>query len=209
MTVATELVNETDERVLDHALELLPEGVDLTNEDEFIQAGVLLVDQINVARIALGELLEWKMWREHATDDESRDVIFARYAHAWGTSRTSLVKAWVLATKFPEVPRPEDVASTTAYEVLSGSATEQEAQAGMQAVAEYGLGVEKVREAKQLQARGLNKPGEWTVPYLFYRDGDIWARSSDGDEIRVWRADNRDNETAQKAHEVSRRRLHV
>lgn len=192
-----------------NAREMLPDGIDLTNEDEFIQAGAMLVDHINGCMLAIGELLEWKLYHEGARDDLSRDRIFARYAHAWGTSRVTLIRAWILATKHPDVARPADVSSTAAYEVLSGSETEEEAEAGMQAVAEQGLSAEKVREAKMLQRAGLNEPRDWTVPYLFYKDGDIWARDSTGDEIMVWKAKNKKDNLARRAQVVSRRRLHV
>lgn len=193
--------------VMIHAIQMLPEGMDLTNEDEFVQAGAMLVDQISACMIGLGEMLEWKLSRERAFDDEGRDRIFSRYAHAWGTSRTTLMKAWVLASKYPDVERPEDVAHTTAYEVLSGSDTPEEAEAGMQAVVQQGLGTEKVREAKALQRDGHNEKGDWSVPFLFYRDGDIWARASDGGEVRVWKAVNEGDKFADAARALSRRRM--
>lgn len=194
---------------LDHALLLLPKGLDLTNEEEFIQAGILLVSIRNQAVIALGELLAWKMARENAGSDESRDAIFARYAHEWGTSRTSLVRAWVLAVKFPDVERPEDVNWTTAYEVLSGAKTAAEAEAGFEAVTSQGLGVEKVREAKLLQAEGLADGDQWSVPFMFFRGRDIWARSSDGHEVKVWESTEDESDLARAARAISRRRLHL
>jgi hypothetical protein len=198
-----------DSRGLRHALGVLPDGLDLTNEDEFVQAGALLVAHIRTCTIALGELLEWKMRQEMAVTDDSRDKIFGRYAKAWGTSHTSLVRAWVLATKHPEIERPEDIGPTAQYEVLSGSNTPEEAEAGFDAASRFDMGVEKIREAKLLQKLGLNAPDEWDVPYLFYRDGDIWARASDGYEVRVWEPVNRDDPLAKKAREIAKRRMHV
>ena len=202
------VVRIADERVLDTVYALLPEGMDLTREDDFVQAGALLVEQINACTLALGELLAWKLVQEHAGNDASRDRVFARYAHAWGTSRTTLIKAWVLATRFPEVPRPEDVDRTTAYEVLAGSETPEQAEAGMQAVAALGLSAEKVREAKLLHKEGLSAPTDWQVPYFFRRGDDVWARQ-DGEEVLVWKASNQDRELARRAQLVARRRLHI
>lgn len=194
---------------LEHALEILPKGVNLENEDEFVQAGALLVEHIRTCTIALGELLDWKMRKEMAVTDDSRDRIFGRYAQAWGTSHTSLVRAWVLVNKHRDVDRPQDLGPTAQYEVLSGSDTPDVAEAGFNTVTQEGYGVEKIREAKMLQAAGLSDPNDWEVPYLFIRGDDIWARTSDGDTVRVWQRDNKDDALANKAATVSKRRLHI
>ena len=209
MQTATEL----DLRGLDTALAMLPEGINLASEEDFVQAGILLISQIKLNWIAIGELLEWKMRMERAMNDESRDAIFNRYAREWGTSHTSLVRAWVSATKFPEINRPEDVSHTTAYEVVSGSETPEQAEAGFQTVAQDGMGVQQVREAKALQRMGLNSPLDWHVPFLFYRGDDIWGRTHDGYEVRIWTPVKHkgalEREVAKVAVAVARMRLGV
>jgi hypothetical protein len=198
-----------DGQQMEHVLATLPQGFDLTNEDEFVQAGALLVDHIRVCTIALGELLAWKLRREMAVTDSSRDQIFGRYAKAWGTSHTSLVRAWVLATKHSSVPRPEDIGPTAQYEILSGSETPEEAEAGFEMATRANMGVEKIREAKMLQSLGLSKREDWEVPYLYFRDGYIWARASNGDRVRVWKRVEEDKKWADKAEAISKRRLHI
>jgi len=204
--------------VLDHeaanlemARQVLPEGFDLTIEEDFIQAGALIVENIRFYTVALGELLAWKMYHEGAVSDSDRERVFARYAHEWDVSRSTLVKAWVRVAKFPDLDIPEAGAlnNTKLYEIISGSDTVEEAEAGIRAALANDLSTQKIREAKQLQREGLNEHGEWSVPYLFLRDGDIWGRSSDGHEVLVMRAENRDDPLARRAHAVIRRRLHV
>lgn len=162
---------------------LLPDGIDLYSEDGFVQAGQLLVDIGRQAFIGLGELLAWKVEREQVRDRAGRDAIVARYAAAWGVSRSNLHKALVNVARFPEIARPEDQTPTATYEVLSGSDSAEEAEAGMQALCEQGWGVKEVREAKALKRQGLTQA--WELPYLFFRDNAIWARASDGHEVRV------------------------
>ena len=196
---------------LEMAREVLPEGFDLTIEEDFIQAGALIVENIRFYTVALGELLAWKMYQEEAKTDSDREKIFARYAYEWDVSRSTLVKAWVRVAKFPDLDIPEAGAlnNTKLYEIISGSDTVDEAEAGIRAAIANDMSTEKIREAKHLQREGLNEPGEWSVPYLFMRDGDIWGRCSDGDEVLVMRAENRDDPLAQRSLKVIRRRLHI
>jgi hypothetical protein len=121
------------------------------------------------------------------------------------------MKAWVRVAKFPDLDVPEAgaISNTKLYEVVAGSETAEEAETGIRAVLEDDMSTEKIREAKKLQRDGLNEPGDWSVPYLFFRDGDIWGRSSDGDEVRILKAENRDDPLAQRAMQVARRRLRV
>lgn len=161
---------------------VLPAGYDLTREEEFVQAGVHLVQLGRTCLLALGELLAWKLAREHADTDAARSELLRRYAGAWGVSLSSLVKAYVSVSRFPGLTRPEDANSTTVYEVLSGAADEADAEAGFDAVAQQGLTAAGVREVKALRALGLI--AGWTLPHLFTRDGWVWARS-DGRQVRV------------------------
>ena len=164
--------------------ELIPiEQFNLALEDDFIQAGQLLVDVGRKAFIGLGELVAWKMCRERAEDEDSQSAIIARYASAWGVSRSNLVKSVVNVTRFPEVARAEDLPPTVTYEVLSGSGTPEEAETGMQTAIEQGWGSGAVREAKLLKAKGLTPEGEWRRPHLFHRDGVIWMRDEHGEEV--------------------------
>lgn len=207
---------DLDLRGLDTVRSLMPEGVeleeiDLANEDEFIQIGAILVAHIRLAWIALGELLEWKMRMERATNDESRTAIFKRYADVWDTSPSSLTRAWVLANKFPTVERPEDIGHTTAYEVLAASDNEEQAKLGFDAVVEGGMRVTDVREAAALQREGYNEPGDWTTPTLFFKGNQVWGRTSDGAEVQVWTTvpheDYESRVLADKVLAVAKRRL--
>lgn len=166
----------------DNLSQVLPAGYDLTREDEFIQAGVHLVQLGRTCLLALGELLAWKLEREGADTDAARSELFRRYAGAWGVSLSSLVKAYVSVARFPELPRPEDANNTTVYEVLSGASDEADAEAGFDAVTQQGLTAAGVREVKALRALGLIHG--WTLPYLFARDGWVWARDGQR-QVRV------------------------
>lgn len=163
--------------------ELLPDGYDLAREEDFIQAGQVLVEIGRKAFLALGELLAWKIARERAEDEPSRTRIVARYASAWGVSRSNLIKALVLCERFPDVDPPADASPTLAYEIVSGSETAEEAEAGMERATSEGWGAQDVREAKMLRAKGLSEG--WERPYLFCRDGFIWARNGTGDEVWI------------------------
>lgn len=205
-----------DLKGLDTVRSLMPDGVeldeiDLSNEDEFVQIGAILVAHINLAWIAIGELLDWKMRMERAESDVSRDVVFKRYANAWNTSHTSLVRAWVLATKFPQVDRPEDIPHTTAYEILAHSDTEEDARLGFGAVTENDLRVADVREAAALQRDGYQERGDWTLPTLYYKGDEIWGRTSNGYEVMVWTPVRYDDpqlrEVAERVKALAKRRM--
>lgn len=161
---------------------LLPDGIDLDTEEGFVQAGQMLVDIGRQVFIGLGELLAWKIDREQARDMASQEMLLTRYAAAWGVRRSSLIKALVNVTKFPEVPRPEDQVPTATYEVLSGSDTPEEAEAGLQALCENGWTVRHVREAKALKRQGLTV---WRIPRLFYRDEALWTVDEAGHSVVV------------------------
>jgi hypothetical protein len=165
---------------------LLPDGVDLHSEDGFVQAGQLLVDIGRQAFIGLGELLAWKIEREQAQDRAGREQIIARYAAAWGVSRSNLTKALVNVQRFPDVARPQDHTPTLSYEILSGSDSAEEAEAGFDAATANGWGVRQAREAKALKRQGHTEL--WQLPHLFWRDGAIWARGDEGREVLVMAA---------------------
>ena len=79
--------------------ELIPiEQYNLALEEEFIQAGQVLLEIGRKAFLGLGELVAWKMARECAEDEASRSALIARYANAWGVSR-ALRGSW-------RTPRP-------------------------------------------------------------------------------------------------------
>ncbi|NLF00903.1 MAG: hypothetical protein GX601_07985 [Anaerolineales bacterium] len=190
--------------------ELIPiEQYNLALEEEFIQAGQVLLEIGRKAFLGLGELVAWKMARECAEDEASRSALIARYANAWGVSRANLVKAVVIVTKFPEVERAEDLPPTVTYEVLSGSASAAEAEAGMRTAIGNGWGAADVREAKLLKARGLTPEGEWQRPQLFCRDNVIWLRDAAGAEVWLAQLNPELSEIVQRGIALLRYRARV
>lgn len=186
--------------------QVLPAGYDLTQEDEFIQAGVHLVHLGRTCLLALGELLAWKLECEGAESDTARSSLFKRYAGVWGVSLSSLVKAYVNVARFPALPRPEETNSTTVYEVLSGAEDEADAEAGFDAVTQQGLTAAGVREVKVLRSRGLIQG--WTLPTLFTRDGWVWARDGQR-QVRVAKLEPDADPLAQAGMQLLRMRGRV
>lgn len=168
------------------ALGIIGYGYDLSREDEFVQAGVELVDHAKRAYIGLGELISFKFDMEDVGEDVARaNEIYQRYAAAWGVSRSTLVKARVLADKFNEVERPLDASQTLLYEILAGSETPEEAEAGFDMALAEGWGVTEVRLAKALRAEGL--VDDWECPALYYHDDGVWIERRDGTRAKVMR----------------------
>ena len=198
----TEVVDE-----LPNVRDLLPiERFNLETEEGFVQAGQVLIEIGRKAFIALGELLAWKVHREGATDPEGLTAVIQRYAAAWGTSRSSLMKAYVNVARFEEIERPQDTTPTQTYEILSGAEDPQDAEAGFDTMLSEGWGVREIREAKMLRSLGLTEG--WEVPYLFYRDGMLWGRMG-GREFWVAYMNPRRRKLVQAAVAVFRRRCGV
>ena len=173
----------------------LPDGVNLANEDEFIQAGVDLVTLGRNVVLALGELLLWKLRAERITDVESRTALLNRYAGLWGVSAASLQKAYVNVTRFPELPRPEDANSTLTYEILSGARDEVDAEIGFITAIALGYGAAQIREAKFLREH-MGMDG-WELPTLAYDAGQFTVKR-EGVESPILVRSNQDNDLVQQ-----------
>lgn len=132
----------------------IPEDGDNLSEDEFIQRGVDLVQFARTSFRLLGELIDWKFRREGADTDATKREIVLRYAPEWGVSTSTIWKAWVLACRWPSLPRPEDAPPTLTYEILSGCATEAEAERVLDLALAEGWRVSEAREIKALVAKG-------------------------------------------------------
>lgn len=150
----------------------------LHSEEEFLQAGSDLIALGRTCLLSLGNLLQWKLSVEGITDRAGRDKILGRYASAWGVGHSTLYKALINVAKHPEIERPQDVSSTLTYEVLAGSETAADAEAGFEAATSNGWNVKQVREVKFIRALSDDKADKtWMLPALFLDDGCIWARN--------------------------------
>ena len=185
----------------------LAPGYDLTLEEEFVQAGIDLVDLGRRAFIALGELIAWKIAREQADTHDSRSAIINRYAAAWGVSRSNLVKSVVSVARFPDVEAPPDIPNTTRYEVVSGAVDERDAEAGMDAVTSNGYNAHEVREIKALRADGVLSSGDWNLPQLECTDDGMIVAKRGGSECIVASRVKEGGELAEIAWALIQRRL--
>ncbi|HIP96550.1 MAG TPA: hypothetical protein EYH32_04965 [Anaerolineae bacterium] len=159
----------------------IPADGERVDEEEFVQRGIELVSTARYAFVLLGELIDWKFRHEGADTDESRRQIVRRYAPLWGVSEASIWKAWVVACRWPELPRPQDAPPTLAYEIISGCSTPEEADEVMDRALAEGWSVADVRDIKRLRAMGVLD--EWTRLRLVSDGSTIYV--VDGGQRRV------------------------
>lgn len=180
-------MNEIDVKRTETADTLLVGKYDLDNWEEFIQAGRELIELGRAAFLGLGEIVSYRAEISGAKEDYGKlEQFYHDCAVEWGVSRSSVIKAHVVADKFHEVERPRDVSPTLVYEILSGAKDEEDAEAGFDKALEEGWGVQDVRIAKSLRKAGLTNG--WEVPYLYFGDdGAIWAKDSQGNRVKVMR----------------------
>ena len=137
----------------------VPGEGEIVDEEDFIQRGVDLVELARVSFRLLGELIDWKFKVERAESEESKRAMIQRYCACWGMSQSSLWKAWVLVGRFPNLQLPEDTSQTLIYEIISGCATEEEADRVLDLALQEGWTVSEVREIKTL--RGMGYLEDW------------------------------------------------
>lgn len=174
-------------------------------EDHVIEAGKELVALGRAAAVGLGELLSVRAEILNVGTDYGRmNELYKYYAQEWGVSKSTVVKAHVVADKYHDVPRPEGVSHTLVYEILSGAESEDDANAGFDIALSEGWNVMDIRVAKALRAAGLTSG--WEVPTMrITEDNDIWARTHDGDWVKVLtRYRNGDNGVSLATEEADR-----
>jgi hypothetical protein len=149
------------------------------SEEEFVERGRTLAELHRMAGEALGRHIDYKL--TGTTADETRTEILQHYAAEWGISRSTLTRYWVIATRFTDIERPADVADTTIYEALAGTQTPAEAEEALDAVTGHGMGLQELREVKEL--RGKHGYQTWEPPRLYLRQDRIYVKVGDREAL--------------------------
>ena len=135
------------------------------SRDAFAQAGVELVEQARHCFLVLGELAEWG-WAHLNVGSMTKNEFALFCAQSWGCTRTTVLKAWTVATVAADLP--PDVPPTLVYEIASGVNDPEELEEILDRALFEGWSAWEVREIKALRRAGVLD--EWVLPSFFEQE---------------------------------------
>lgn len=149
--------------------------------DRYQHAGIEIIGMARDLGQILGELTElgWQHLRPHITvsGDVIKDTQRTRWAEwcarMWGCSRSTVSKAWLVATC--EVDRPQDMSLTTFYEIISGCETEEEVNRVVELAIDNDWRSYHVRFIKRLHDADLLPAERWVLPRLTRRGSKLYV----------------------------------
>ena len=161
----------------------VPVPDEIVTWDEFVQRGAEVVQLARDCFMLLGELVE-EGWQRFGSP-QGRRHFAGMCADAWGCSRASVTKAWVLHGANLELP--QDAPPTLAYEIVSGEDDPESAEEALDRAVAEGWRVQDAREVKALRSQGL--VDAWQRVHLSMRaDGTLMARN-DGEWVAIGELD--------------------
>lgn len=183
-TSAQSVEKETENELVTFALAdpmyLAPSEGEILSDQEFAERGAALVEVLRDTLTALGLLLDHFMRQKRIED---RMAFMQHWAREWGTSRPTLERALVIATKFPDVERPKDLPESTLYTILANSPDAEAAELGIQQALRERYTADDTRKARELQNQGFQPEGDWSIPQLYATGNEVYAKK--GSEKRL------------------------
>lgn len=164
--------------------------------DRYQHAGIEIIGTVRDLAQVLGELTElgWQHLRPHIEWNGERikktqRTKWARYCSMlWGCSRATVTKAWLVATS--DVERPQDMSTTTFYEILAGCETPEEVDRVVDLALAHEWRSYHIRIIKRLQDAGLIAKDKWALPKITRKAHTLYVTLDGAQRPFAWLKDD-------------------